>query len=96
MHDTIKKFSLHGELDDRVVVQAKERMIAFLESMMRDKGCVPSLDLDPQFTTRYIAEKEKFEFDLSVYGIYVGREESCSVSGVTNGKKIPRYTVRNK
>jgi hypothetical protein len=92
MHDEIKKFTVRGELKDSAVVTAKERMVHFLEGMMRDKGCVPSLDLDPQFTVEYVAEKEVFKFDLSIYGIWVGAEKACKLSGVTNGKEIPRYT----
>lgn len=91
MHDDIKKFSINGELQDTAVVKVKERMIFFLESRMRDDGFVPSLDLDPQFTVDYMADKEVFKFNLSIYGVEVGKEKACRVSGVTNGKEVRRY-----
>ena len=93
MHDSIKKFSIHGQIDDSNIPVAKERLVLFIEQMMRDKGCAPVLELDPQFTATYVPEKETFKFDLSVYGAWVGKEKAWEVSGVSNGKLVMKSTT---
>jgi len=100
MHDEIKRFSLDGEISESNLVAAKERLVTFLESQMRDSGCVPALDLEPQFTLDYDAEREVHNFILSVYGIHVGRERACqasssaeqAIAGIMAGKTITRST----
>lgn len=96
MHDEIKKFSINGEIQDRAVLTVKDRLVFFVETMMRDKGFVPSLDLDPQFTIDYIPDRELFAFDLTVYGVAVGKDESCKVSGIASGRKVVKYMPRTK
>lgn len=94
MHDDIKRFSLDGEIGDSNVVEAKERLVAFLESQMRDNGCVPCLDLEPQFTRSYNVESETYDFELSVYGIHVGRTKACDLAGIMGGKMISKSTPK--
>lgn len=96
MHDEIKRFSLDGEIGDANVVEAKERQVHFLESMMRDAGYVPALDLEPQFTRSYNRESESWNFELSVYGIHVGREQACQAAGIMAGKIITRSIPQAK
>lgn len=96
MHDDIRKFSLEGELSDANIVENKQRMVNFVESVMRDDSYVPALDLEPQFTLAYNMEREAYDFTLSVYGVQVDKEEACETSGVMNGKRIPKYTPQPK
>lgn len=96
MHDEIKKFSLSGELGEPNIVNTKERLVSHLENMMRDYGFAPSIDNDPQFTLDYNAEAGGFDFELTVYGVKVGKEKAWDISGVTSGKEIPRYTRPHK
>lgn len=96
MHDEIKRFSLEGEIGDNNMVEAKERLITFLEAQLRDAGHVPALDLEPQFTLDYDRNTEKYNFELSIYGIHVGKEQACSTAGVMNGKTITRYIPQTK
>lgn len=91
MHDEIIRYSLDGKIKDDNIVQAKERMVEFLENQMREFGCVPSIDLDPQFTLDYRPESESYDFALTVYGIFVGEEQAWRHSGVTSGKQILRH-----
>ena len=92
MHDDIKTFSLDGEVSDNNLVEAKERLIMSLEGMMRDHGCVPVLDLDPQFTLDYKPERELYEFKLTIYGVKIEEEEdSWETVGMMHGKPIMRY-----
>lgn len=96
MHDEIKKFSLEGELQDTNLVTIKERLVFSLESLMRDYGFVPALDLEPQFTLDYKPDAQAYEFTLSVYGVHVGKEQAWSVSGVMDGKPIQKLTHQSK
>jgi hypothetical protein len=96
MHDEIIKFHLDGTIGDGNIVEQRERLIHSLEGQMRDFGAVPVLDLDPQFTLDYKPESETYNFSLSVYGTYVGGNESWQTAGVTSGTTISRYTPPNK
>jgi len=96
MHDEIERFALDGEIDSSNLVEAKDRLVHFLEQSMRDAGFVPALDLEPQFTREYNPETEKYNFQLSVYGIKVGRTRACELAGVMGGKTILSSTQRPK
>jgi hypothetical protein len=95
MHDEIRRFGIEGQIADINIVDQKQRLVDFQENRMREEGCVPSLDLDPQFTLDYDAESETFNFALSVYGVYVG-EDSWQVAGVSSGTTIQRFTPKVK
>lgn len=96
MHDEIIRFSIEGTLPDSNIVQTKERMMDFLLGAMKDNGCTPVLELDPQFTLDYKPEDEIFEFELSMYAAFVGSEEAWQASGMTNGAMILNYTQKPK
>lgn len=96
MHDDIEKFSLDGEIADSNIVATKENLVKTLEDNMRDLGYVPCLDLEPQFTLDYRPESENYEFELTVYGIHVGKELSWSTAGMMSGKAIMKSTPKPK
>jgi hypothetical protein len=96
MHDEIIRYTISGEVSDRKLPQIKQSMIEFLETQMRDDGIVPSLDLEPQFTREYNVQTDRFEFSLTVYGVFVGGEEAWPVAGVMSGTKILKYTPQAK
>lgn len=96
MHDEIRKFSLEGELGEPNIVTTKERLIEYVESMMRDYSYVPALDLEPQFTLDYSPEIEGFRFTLSVYGVEVDKEKAWSTGGMMSGKEIPKYIPKSR
>ena len=96
MHEDIERFSLDGEIDSAKLVEAKDRLVHFLESSMRDAGFVLALDMEPQFTREYNPQTEKYTFQLSVYGIKVGRAKACGVAGIMGGKTIPLSTPKPK
>jgi hypothetical protein len=92
MHDEVVRFPLEGVLTDKLnLAQHKERMVHFLEGDMRDRGYVPLLDMEPHYTQSWNNEEEHFVFQLSVYGVHVGKEQAWRVSGISNGKTILRY-----
>ena len=97
MHDEILRYSLDGEITDSNLESHKTQLVEMLEMQMRDDGVVPSLDLDPGFTLDYDPERDVFKFELSVYGIYVGREgDLWGTAGMTAGKKIMKHTPLTK
>lgn len=92
MHDDVKRFALTGEITSGTFVSARDALIKEVEDSMRDEGFVPVLDLNPQFTRTFNPETETFEFELSVYGAYVGEETAWDVGAWTNGTLTERST----
>lgn len=96
MHDSIKRFHLNGTVTSDKFVTTRENLIKEVEDEMRDEGFVPVLDLIPQFTREYNPDDGTFVFELSVYGVEVGEEESWNIVGVTHGVTVERSTRRTK
>lgn len=96
MHDEIKRFGLEGDVGDVNLVEAKARMLHFIETQMADEGFVPVLDLEPQFTLDYQPDTETYKFEVSVYGIHVGREECKGIVGFSIGSPVRRSTPSPK
>lgn len=96
MHDDIKRFGLTGTITSDRFVSARDALVREVEDSMRDEGFVPVLDLIPQFTRSYEPETETFSFEISVYGTYVGEEESWQVAGTMNGIPVAKYTHPQK
>lgn len=91
MHDEIRKFSLEGLLGEPNIVKTKERLVDYVETLMRDYNYVPVLDLEPQFTLDYSPDDGGFKFTLTVYGVHVEKEKAWSTGGIMSGKEIPKY-----
>ena len=96
MHDPIIRFSISGQMLGSDKVLERQRKIDFLENHMRNYGCVPVLDLIPQFTVDYQPDTETYGFSLSVYGVFVGMEEAWQIDGMTNGTTTTSSTQRLK
>ena len=76
-HKPIKRFSLDGNIhDEAAIARLKIEYIRLLTTEMRLSGYALRLDVDPDFTIRYNETREIFEFRLSMYGTYVGKEQS--------------------
>jgi len=88
-HKPIKKFGLDGSIrDDSIIPRLRQEYLNLLDTEMRIKGYVPRLDMSPDFTIQYNYAREYFEFELSVYGIYLGKKKSQWVLGVDETKLI--------
>jgi hypothetical protein len=88
-HKPIKKFSLDGNIhDDSAIWRLKYEYIRLLTIEMRLQGYVPRIDINPDFTIQYNSEKDYFEFEISVYGIYVGKRQSEWIAAVDETKPI--------
>lgn len=68
-------------------------MIRVLTMQAEDEGCLPHLELSPVFTVSYNEEEENFNFELSLFAVYVGRKKALEYEGFSHnrpiGRKIP-------
>lgn len=94
MHDQIRSFFRAGDIGHDNLLRVRQMLIDDLEDEMRDNGCVPVLDLHPQFTRSYDKEKDKFYFELTIYG--VESDSPWEIAGIMAGKEIPFNTPKSK
>lgn len=92
-HKPIKRFGLEGEIyDDSHIVRLKDQYVFMVVSVMRNHGYVPRYDIDPDFTIGY--NGKTFEFQLSVYGVYVGKERAKCILGIDKNTVIQSHTIQ--
>jgi len=98
MHRPIKKFTIDGVIaDDADFIRVREQWEKLLITDMRDGGCVPVLGLGPLWSTSYNIEKEQYLFELTIYGVSVGRKKSLEIEGMdVSGTLIKRSTPPDK
>lgn len=88
-HKPIKRFALDGVIyDDSLIGRLKGEYIRLLLSEMKFAGYVPRLDIDPDFTIEYNQEKQNFNFELSLHGVYAGKKQSEWILGVDGTRVI--------
>lgn len=94
-HKNIKRFYLNGEIaDDSLIPRIKQQYINLLMNSMKYKGYVIRYDIDPDFTVSY--NGKVFEFELSVYGVFVGKRKAQWISGIDKNRIIENSTQQNK
>jgi hypothetical protein len=92
-HKEIKRFSLSGEIyDDSSIPRLKSQYMLMIIDGMKHEGYVPRYDIDSDFTISY--NGKTFDFELSVYGVYVGEKSSSWISGID--KNVPIKTTIQK
>lgn len=84
----IRRFCLVGDLIETRMIQSRETHNSVLIGMMKDEGYVPLLDVNPVFQTKYVGG-EKYQFSLTIQGVFVGRERAWQTQGMLDGKLIP-------
>lgn len=95
-HKPIKKFFIDGIIhDESKVPRLKDEYTRLLISQMRYDGYVPRIDIDPDFTIDY-NEKGYFEFQLTIYGVYAGKEKSKWILGIDGHRIIRTQENRSK
>lgn len=96
-HKSIKKFNLSGIIhDESGIGRLREEYTRLLLSEMRLSGYVPRLDIDTDFTIDYNENKQYFEFEISIYGIFTGRKQSEWIQGIDGTKAIPTQKSKSK
>jgi hypothetical protein len=94
-HKPIKRFHLNGNIHDEASLwRLKVEYQKLLDSEMILSGYVPRLDINQDFTVDYNYENKYFEFELSIYGVYVGKKKSEWIAGIDETKVI--YTQPSK
>jgi len=94
-HKNIKRFYLNGEIyDDALIPRLKNQYIDILKNSMICKGYAIRYDIDPDFTISY--NGRGFDFELSVYGVYVGKKRAQWISGIDGKRVIENTTQQNK
>lgn len=92
-HKQLKRFGLSGEIyDDAAIPRLKEQYVFMVVSGMRHKGYVPRYDIDPDFTVSY--NGKTFDFQLSVYGVYVGKKRARCLHGIDKNSPIKTSTTQ--
>jgi len=91
-HKAIKMFQIDGEIDDDSnILKIRERFENHLVNIMRSKGYVPHLDIEPAFSLEY--DDGKYKFLLSLYGVYIGRAKAKWYMAVSANNLIPSNTI---
>jgi hypothetical protein len=94
-HKPIKKFSISGNIhDDSALVRLRTEYYNLLKSEMVLSGYVPRLDIEQDFTIEYNQENQYFEFELSMYGVFVGKRRSEWITGIDGTTVI--YTHQSR
>ena len=92
-HKPIKRFGLEGEIyDDSYITRLKDQYIFMITSVMRSHGDVPRYDIDTDFTIGY--NGRTFDFKLSVYGVYVGKDRAKWILGIDKNKAVTSPTTQ--
>jgi hypothetical protein len=87
----VHNFSMSGIIgDDSQFIKMRELYERTLVQQMRDRGYVPDLDKNPNFSLVYVEKKNQYSFMLTMYGVYVGKAKSKKIEGTSNNKFLPR------
>jgi len=91
MNKKLKSFGMQGQIhDDAAIPRLRLQYERLIESDMREQGYVPILDLDIQFSLLYDEEQDLYEFDIVVYGVYVGKKKAHLYEGFSGQSLIPK------
>jgi hypothetical protein len=96
-HKPIKRFNLDGIIhDDSAIIRLKNEYIRLLLSEMKLSGYVPRLDIDPDWTLEYNEEKNIFSFEITMYGVYLGKKQAQWIQGIDGTTAIPTQKSKLK
>lgn len=73
---TIKNHALEGVFDPDDKFHIRSKIEDKMDDMLRDKGHVPVLDMSTQWYTSWDAEKERYDFKIIMFGVYVGKRKA--------------------
>lgn len=91
MNKKLKSFGMQGQIhDDASIPRLRIEYQRLIESDMREQGYVPILDLDVQFSLLYDEPNDLYEFDIVVYGVYVGKKKAHLYEGFSGQSLIPK------
>jgi hypothetical protein len=89
----IKSFLISGVIKDDAGIGKTRAMYERIQLQdMRDKGYVPVLDLEPQFSIKYNEQKDSYSFFLEMFGVYVGKKKAKEIEGFSGQNFFKRAT----
>jgi hypothetical protein len=90
---TIRAFLIGGVIkDDSSIGKSRLMYERILLQDMRDRGYVPVLDLEPQFSIKYNEAKNTYSFNLEMFGVYVGKKKAQEIEGFSGQQFYKRNT----
>ncbi len=96
-HKPIKMFTLDGIItDDSAIGRLKQEYVRLLKAEMVLTGYVPRLDIDIDWTLDYNHQKQYYQFEISMYGVYIGKSKSQWISGIDGTLIIPSHKSKSK
>lgn len=98
MHKKIERFGFDGEIGDSAdFIRLRSQYEALIVNQMRSDGYVPVLDLGPMWSTKWDKKRKLYIFDMTVYGVYVGKRKACNIEGMDgSGRFLLRSTQKAK
>ena len=82
---------MQGQIhDDSAIPRLRSQYEQLIESDMREQGYVPILDLDIQFSLLYDEINDIYDFDIVVYGVYVGKKKAHLYEGFSGQNLVPK------
>lgn len=91
MNKKLKSFGMQGQIhDDSAIPRLRKQYEHMIEDDMRIQGYVPILDLDIQFSLEYDESADIYNFDIVLYGIYVGKKKAFLYEGFSGQTLIPK------
>lgn len=95
-HKQIKKFSIDGIISsDELIGRLQTEYINLLILEMKFSGYARRLDIDPDFTIRYNHDKNYYEFELTMYGVHVGKKKAEWIHGI-DGTTVYTHQIKSK
>jgi 5-keto 4-deoxyuronate isomerase len=86
-HRHVKRFHVEGVIHaDNAIPRFKTEYTRMLGQSMRERGYVMRIDIAPDFTIEY--NGKSYEFQLSVYGTYVGRKKAQCIEYLDGSKPL--------
>lgn len=96
-HKSIKRFTISGQIQDEAkTMRLRSEYYRLVISEMKLAGYVPRLDIDQDFTLDYNEKKQCFEFELTIYGVYVGKKKSEWILGIDGTLVIATQESKSK
>jgi hypothetical protein len=91
MGKKMKSFGISGQInDDSSIPRLRQEYQYLMEQDMRSQGYVPMLDLDVQFWLDYNEEQDIYNFEIVLYGVYVGKKKAYQYEGFSGQSLIPK------
>jgi hypothetical protein len=96
-HKPLKRFGLSGNIyTDSAIGRLRLEYVNLVKTEMALSGYVPRLDIDIDFTIGYNFDKHCYEFELSLYGVFVGKRKAEWIDGIDGTLVVPTQKSKSR